>query len=57
MNKFHGNMHIWGLHNIPIHENATCLDIGCGGGNTIKVLAEKARRGELSKLWKLHLSD
>ena len=47
MNRLHGNIHTWGLHNITIHENATCLDIGCGGGNTVKILTEKANHGKV----------
>ena len=50
MNMFHGAIHTWGLNNIPIHEHATCLDIGCGGGNTINVLAEKAKSGKVHGL-------
>lgn len=50
MNMFHGNIHAWGLQNIPIHEAATCLDIGCGGGNTVKILAEKANSGHVHGL-------
>jgi ubiquinone/menaquinone biosynthesis C-methylase UbiE len=50
MNIFHRNIHTWGLHNIPIHENATCLDIGCGGGNTVNVLAKKAKSGNVHGL-------
>ena len=47
MNILHGNIHKWGLQNISINKNYTCLDIGCGGGNTVKVLAEKARNGKV----------
>ena len=47
MNKLHGNIHAWGLQQIPIRDNFTCLDIGCGGGNTVKVLAEKIKQGKV----------
>ena len=47
MNTLHGNIHSWGLHNISIQDNFTCLDIGCGGGNTVKVLAERVKQGKV----------
>jgi ubiquinone/menaquinone biosynthesis C-methylase UbiE len=50
MNMFHGNIHAWGLHDISLPENAACLDIGCGGGNTVKALAEKASSGRVHGL-------
>lgn len=47
MNISHGTIHTWGLSNTTVHETSICLDIGCGGGNTIKVLAEKVKRGKV----------
>lgn len=47
MNIFHGNIHKWGLQNCSINENYICLDIGCGGGNAVKAIAEKATKGKI----------
>jgi ubiquinone/menaquinone biosynthesis C-methylase UbiE len=47
MNFVHGNIHSWGLQHITIPENYTCLDIGCGGGKVVKILAEKAGTGKM----------
>ena len=47
MNIFHGTIHKWGLQNCSINENYICLDIGCGGGNAVKAIAEKAIKGKI----------
>jgi len=47
MNIFHGNIHKWGLQSCSINENYICLDIGCGGGNGVKAIAEKATKGKI----------
>lgn len=41
MNEHHRDLTIWGLSNIPSMHAARILDIGCGGGNTIKMLSVK----------------
>ncbi|MCD4708059.1 MAG: hypothetical protein K8S62_10020 [Candidatus Sabulitectum sp.] len=38
----HSNIHKWGLQNCSINENYICPDIGCGGGNAVKAIAEAA---------------
>lgn len=46
MNVFHGDIHKWGLQSCSIQEDFVCLDIGCGGGNAVKTIAEKATNGK-----------
>lgn len=41
MNKAHSSMTIWGLRKIIIKKDAPILDIGCGGGQTIHMLAKQ----------------
>ena len=41
MNKSHYEVTGWGLSFTPIADNDTVLDIGCGGGMTLKRIAEK----------------
>lgn len=47
MNIFHGDIHNWGLKSCSIQEDFVCLDIGCGGGNAVKTIAEKATNGKI----------
>jgi ubiquinone/menaquinone biosynthesis C-methylase UbiE len=46
MNVFHENIHKWGLQDSSIQEDFVCLDIGCGGGSALKIIAEKAIKGK-----------
>jgi ubiquinone/menaquinone biosynthesis C-methylase UbiE len=46
MNLSHSKLTNWGLSHLSIGENATVLDIGCGGGGTIHKLAKKVRNGK-----------
>jgi len=46
MNFGHAGLTRWGLTEVKIPENATVLDIGCGGGRTLECLASLARRGK-----------
>jgi len=46
MNFGHSGLTRWGLSKVEIAENATILDIGCGGGRTLERLASLARRGK-----------
>ena len=39
MNRSHANMTEWGLSQVPIADDATVLDVGCGGGRTIARIA------------------
>ncbi len=48
MNSAHKRMTIWGLGNIEIKETASVLDIGCGGGINLKLLLNKANKGEVT---------
>lgn len=46
MNSGHSGLTTWGLSKVEIAENATVLDIGCGGGRTLERLASLARLGQ-----------
>ena len=46
MNFGHSGLTRWGLTKVEIPENATVLDIGCGGGRTLDRLASLARLGK-----------
>jgi len=46
MNFGHTGLTRWGLSKVEISENATVLDIGCGGGRTLERLALLARLGK-----------
>ena len=46
MNFGHSGLTRWGLSKIEISENATVLDIGCGGGRTLERLAAMAILGK-----------
>ena len=46
MNFGHSGLTRWGLAKVDIPENATVLDIGCGGGRTLERLASLARLGK-----------
>jgi len=45
MNSGHGAMADWGFGHLAIPEDATVLDVGCGGGANIKKLLEKCPKG------------
>ena len=47
MNRVHYKLHCWGLEYVSIATDATVLDVGCGGGVTIKEMAKKATNGKL----------
>jgi ubiquinone/menaquinone biosynthesis C-methylase UbiE len=46
MNFGHAGLTRWGLTKVEISENASVLDIGCGGGRTLEHLASLARLGK-----------
>jgi SAM-dependent methyltransferase len=46
MNFGHSGLTRWGLAKVEISENATVLDIGCGGGRTLERLASPPRLGK-----------
>lgn len=48
MNEHHFELWKWGIGHISIAQNASILDIGCGGGRAISLLAEIANKGKVS---------
>ena len=48
MNASHGPLTEWGLSLIEVPEDADALDIGCGGGATLRRLAARAPRGRIT---------
>lgn len=47
MNLGHRDAYVWGLAHLPIEPNSTVLDIGCGGGVAVGLLAAKASDGKV----------
>ena len=47
MNLGHSKMTDWGLQQVTVPQNATILDIGCGGGRTVGQLAARAPAGKV----------
>jgi ubiquinone/menaquinone biosynthesis C-methylase UbiE len=47
MNREHEKVWRWGLEHIDIAPDAVILDVGCGGGGTVKVLAQAALHGKV----------
>jgi SAM-dependent methyltransferase len=47
MNREHEKVWRWGLEHIAVAPDAVILDVGCGGGGTIKILAQSASRGKV----------
>jgi ubiquinone/menaquinone biosynthesis C-methylase UbiE len=47
MNMSHSAMTDWGLQQVTIQKNAAILDIGCGGGRTVRKLAAMAPDGKV----------
>jgi len=47
MNLGHSAMTDWGLQQVTVPENAAILDIGCGGGRTVRKLAAMAPVGKV----------
>ena len=45
MNQSHQNLTDWGLHHVTIERRFKVLDIGCGGGATIRKMAAIAAEG------------
>jgi SAM-dependent methyltransferase len=45
MNEGHSSMTDWGLTHVVIENHFTILDVGCGGGRTVKKLAAMATDG------------
>jgi ubiquinone/menaquinone biosynthesis C-methylase UbiE len=47
MNRGHEKVWRWGLEHIAIQPDAIILDVGCGGGGAVKILARAASRGKV----------
>lgn len=47
MNTFHSHIYKSGLSKISINKNSICLDIGCGGGKAVKLLALNKNVGKV----------
>jgi ubiquinone/menaquinone biosynthesis C-methylase UbiE len=47
MNSSHSKLTDWGLEHIPIENQRTILDVGCGGGRTISKLASIAAQARV----------
>ena len=47
MNYGHSEVTQWGLSHVSINKNDAILDIGCGGGKTVKSLAKTATEGKI----------
>lgn len=47
MNLSHASMTAWGLQHLTVPENAAILDVGCGGGRTVRTLAALASQGKI----------
>ena len=45
MNRTHATLTDWGLRHLRFEQNATILDVGCGGGRTVQRLATLAPTG------------
>ena len=50
MNRMHRRAHRWGLDGVPVEVGSVCLDIGCGGGNTVRALACRVGGGKVCGL-------
>lgn len=47
MNTEHEKVWRWGLEHTAIQPDAVILDIGCGGGGAVRILAQAASRGKV----------
>jgi SAM-dependent methyltransferase len=47
MNAGHGDSYRWGRDHIAIEPDAEVLDVGCGGGRAVSLLAARATRGKV----------
>jgi ubiquinone/menaquinone biosynthesis C-methylase UbiE len=47
MNTSHGKMTDWGLQQVAVPRDAAILDVGCGGGETVRKLADMASQGSV----------
>jgi ubiquinone/menaquinone biosynthesis C-methylase UbiE len=47
MNLGHATLADWGLQQVTVPKSATILDVGCGGGSTVRRLAALASEGKV----------
>jgi len=47
MNYGHSKVTQWGLSHVAINKDDTILDVGCGGGKTVKTMASRATEGKI----------
>jgi ubiquinone/menaquinone biosynthesis C-methylase UbiE len=47
MNREHEKVWRWGLEHVAIAPDAVILDVGCGGGGAVKILAQTAPHGKV----------
>jgi ubiquinone/menaquinone biosynthesis C-methylase UbiE len=47
MNASHSKLTDWGLGHVPVKKHDTILDVGCGGGETVRKLAAIAADGKV----------
>jgi ubiquinone/menaquinone biosynthesis C-methylase UbiE len=47
MNIGHGRLRRWGLTHVAVEPDASILDVGCGGGRAVHVLAQMAPGGQV----------
>lgn len=47
MNSGHEKVWRWGLEHVAIQSDAVILDVGCGGGGAVRILAQAASRGQV----------
>jgi SAM-dependent methyltransferase len=47
MNQIHKSIYLWGLSSVSLGQNSIALDIGCGGGKVVKLLAIEIREGKV----------
>jgi len=49
MNQSHWDLTTWGLGHVKVEPDSKVLDVGCGGGKTLKRLTRRASRGKYAK--------
>ncbi len=47
MNRGHKALTLWGLTHVNVEPNYFILDVGCGGGKTVSILAQKTPLGKV----------
>ena len=47
MNESHAELTAWAFSQIDMKDDAIVLDVGCGGGNALKMLSRRAKNGKL----------